>query len=276
MQPVGVDAWERRYRREYPGKRWATEYDCTHATRATTRAAWVASALRGDSRGHLRGAEVGPCGMPTPLPGGARAVYVDFTTDRRAYENECFRGRRIPVPTIADDAQRLHTVEDKKFDFLIGNHVLEHVPDFLLAIENWVRVVNPGGVVLFAVPDVCDANYRTGERLRLLTRPRHFFHEYARRRYADHRKEAALSMWGVGKPLDARDFSPSELQRIQATNLTARPKAAHLHTWTPASMCRVVRAFAPVGKYGVVECYSAARTPFSMQELRVTLQRRGD
>lgn len=272
MQPVGVDAWERRYRREYPGKRWATKYDCNVETRAITRVAWVASALRGYSRG----AEVGPCGMPTPLPPGARAIYIDYTTDRRVYENECAHGRLVPTPTIADDAQRLRAVRDETFDFLIGNHVLEHVPDFLLALANWVRVVKPGGHVLFAVPDVCDAGYRTGERLRLLTRPRHFFQEYARRRYANHREEAALSMWGVGKSLDKRDFAPRDLARIRQANLTARPKAAHLHTWTAATMCHVVRAFAVVGKYAVVECYSAARTPFSMQELRVTLQRRGD
>ena len=44
--------------------------------------------------------------------------------------------------------------EDDAFDRLIATHVLEHVPDPVSAIAEWVRVVRPGGVISLILP--CD------------------------------------------------------------------------------------------------------------------------
>lgn len=43
---------------------------------------------------------------------------------------------------------------DDSFDRLIATHVLEHVPDPHLALQEWVRVVRPGGVISLILP--CD------------------------------------------------------------------------------------------------------------------------
>ena len=36
-------------------------------------------------------------------------------------------------------------------------HVLEHVVDAIGAIGSWLAALRPGGIVFFAVPDVCGA-----------------------------------------------------------------------------------------------------------------------
>lgn len=50
------------------------------------------------------------------------------------------------------DAHHLAGVPDASYDFLFASHILEHLLDPDLALENWVRVVKPGGTLLIAVP----------------------------------------------------------------------------------------------------------------------------
>ena len=50
------------------------------------------------------------------------------------------------------DAHFLAGVEDATYDFLFASHILEHLEQPELALENWVRVVRPAGWLLIAVP----------------------------------------------------------------------------------------------------------------------------
>ncbi len=51
------------------------------------------------------------------------------------------------------DAQLLRNVADVSFDFLYSSHCLEHMRDPVEAMNNWVRVVKPGGHLVVQVPD---------------------------------------------------------------------------------------------------------------------------
>ena len=46
--------------------------------------------------------------------------------------------------------------EDNSFDFILCNHVLEHVPDDRKAMSELYRVLRPGGVGLINVPARCN------------------------------------------------------------------------------------------------------------------------
>lgn len=51
------------------------------------------------------------------------------------------------------DAQFMANVEDNKFDFVHSSHCLEHMRDPQEALENWIRIVRPGGYIIISVPD---------------------------------------------------------------------------------------------------------------------------
>lgn len=51
------------------------------------------------------------------------------------------------------DAQYLAGIEDCEFDFLHSSHCLEHLRDPLFALQNWCRVVRPGGYLTVMIPD---------------------------------------------------------------------------------------------------------------------------
>ena len=51
------------------------------------------------------------------------------------------------------DGMLLESVGDETYDFLHSSHCLEHLQDPMLALSNWIRVVKPGGHIIFTVPD---------------------------------------------------------------------------------------------------------------------------
>ena len=55
---------------------------------------------------------------------------------------------------LADgDAQFLAGVPDRAFDFIHSSHCLEHLVNPVQAMQNWLRVLKPGGHAVLMVPD---------------------------------------------------------------------------------------------------------------------------
>lgn len=59
------------------------------------------------------------------------------------------------------DAQYLEGVSDETYDFVHSSHCLEHLVDPREGISNWMRVLKPGGHLVFTVPD--EDLYEQGE-----------------------------------------------------------------------------------------------------------------
>ncbi len=51
------------------------------------------------------------------------------------------------------DAEFMKTVEDNTFNFVHSSHCLEHMNNAKNALENWVRILKPGGYLICIVPD---------------------------------------------------------------------------------------------------------------------------
>jgi len=83
------------------------------------------------------GLDVG--GKPDPL-----SLYVDLFPLMRS----------VRTWDLEDgDAQYLAGVEDETYDFVHSSHCLEHLIDPREGLENWLRVVQPGGHLVVTVPD---------------------------------------------------------------------------------------------------------------------------
>ena len=58
-----------------------------------------------------------------------------------------------PWDVAQGDAQMMATVPDGKYDFVYSSHCLEHLRSPVEALENWERIVRPGGFLYVVVPD---------------------------------------------------------------------------------------------------------------------------
>jgi SAM-dependent methyltransferase len=101
-----------------------------------------------------RGLEIGALGRPLQTHDRMRMEYVDrhdVSTLRTLYP-ELARDRLVE-PHIIDDAERLDSVPDQTYDFVVAAHVLEHMANPIGAVRSWCRVLKPGGLLYLAVPD---------------------------------------------------------------------------------------------------------------------------
>lgn len=98
------------------------------------------------------GLEIGALHCPLPLPPGTRARYVDRHAPAALRRLRSEAGASLVVPDFLADGFTLACVAEASQDFVIANHVLEHATDAWGTLDNWIRVLRPGGMLFVAVP----------------------------------------------------------------------------------------------------------------------------
>jgi SAM-dependent methyltransferase len=121
------------------------------------------------------GIEIGALHNPLQVPEGLEVRYVDRTTEaelRRQYP-ELDGHDFVPVSFIGN-AEDLSAIADGSVDFVIANHLMEHLENPIRGLEEMTRVVRPGGILYVALPDP----RVTFDRERPLTAVEHVVQEY--------------------------------------------------------------------------------------------------
>ncbi|MDY6937654.1 MAG: glycosyltransferase [Cyanobacteriota bacterium] len=100
------------------------------------------------------GIEIGALHSPLPVPEAANVRYVDRMSvfDLRLQYPEMKELPLVDVDII-DDGEVLSTVADNSMDFAIANHMIEHCQNPIQTLQNYFRVLKPGGILYLAVPD---------------------------------------------------------------------------------------------------------------------------
>jgi predicted SAM-dependent methyltransferase len=151
------------------------------------------------------GIEVGALTLPLRVPPGVRVRYVD-----RASREDLIRlegpaltragvdPRRIHPVDVVEDAAQLGVFADASLDFVVANHVYEHVEDPIEGLRNAVRVLRAGGVLFLTLPDP----RHTFDRLRERTSVEHALRDHREGPHASreqHYLEWARDIEGVGE-----------------------------------------------------------------------------
>lgn len=171
------------------------------------------------------GIEIGALDFPLRLPREARVTYVDYLDehDLRAVHNGTLQaGRPLVVPDVVDDGSRLASFADASLDFVVANHVLEHVEDPTATLEHQIRVLKPGGVLYLSLPDARESFDAPRPR----TTVEHLLRDHSEgpsvsRR--EHYEECAHFIEGHSGEILERRVDEMEAQSL-------RP---HFHVWEP-------------------------------------------
>ncbi|MEZ2238925.1 methyltransferase domain-containing protein [Microcoleus sp.] len=100
------------------------------------------------------GIEVGALHAPLEVPDNVKVYYVDrmSVSDLRKQYPE-LNGINLIQADIVDNGETLSSIANNSWDFVIANHMIEHCQNPIGALENFLRVVKPGGIVYMGVPD---------------------------------------------------------------------------------------------------------------------------
>lgn len=170
------------------------------------------------------GIEIGALHRPLWVPPGVHVRYVDAMTSEKLLE--AISGiyeplQRLVRVDVVDDGARLASFDDASLDFVIANHVLEHLEDPAGALGHWIRVLRPGGVLLLTLPD---ARHTPFDAPRARTTVEHALRDHREGPVGS--REDHLSEWArVAEQLPA-DRIP---ERVGELREAAWP--IHFHVW---------------------------------------------
>jgi len=180
------------------------------------------------------GIEIGALDYPLRLPRGARVRYVDHldaASLRMTYSSTLRAGRPLVAPDVVDDGARLASFADGSLDFVVANHMLEHVEDPIAALEHQLRVLRPGGILYLTLPDA----RRSFDSRRQPTTVEHLLRDHRdgpEVSRGEHYEECARLIEGHnGENLALR------VREMEAENL--RP---HFHVWEPVTFAGFLAA----------------------------------
>ena len=169
---------------------------------------------------HGNGLEIGALHRPLEVPAGARVTYVDRlpVEELRRHYPELAELPLVPVD-ILGSAEDLSAVADASQDFVIANHLLEHLEDPIRGLREFFRILKPDGIVYMALPD----QRQTFDRDRQLTTVDHLLTEYREASAAanrwDHYRDWALNV-------DHKD-------EAHGRRLMDEGYSIHFHVWRP-------------------------------------------
>jgi SAM-dependent methyltransferase len=123
-----------------------------------------------------KGIEVGAAASPFPVPLHCSVEYADICSPA-AIKDKLYPGQNLHTlvePTWITDLEKLEGIEDNSLDFIVACHVIEHVRNVLLALENAYNKLHVGGSLVLVVPD----KDRTFDKQRELTTLEHLILDY--------------------------------------------------------------------------------------------------
>jgi SAM-dependent methyltransferase len=182
------------------------------------------------------GLEIGALHEPAELPAGATALYLDAVDEARAAAiyPEIDRKRLVKVSFVGDvDQDALLRFPDGAFDFVVANHVLEHLANPVKAVREVFRICREGGMVVISIPD----KDFTFDRGRELTPWTHLWSDYVddTRVVADDHFEGFLRSAAPHVFTEPPENLPIHLRHV-------RSRREHAHVWNSESFGRFMGA----------------------------------
>ncbi|WP_158806322.1 class I SAM-dependent methyltransferase [Acidisoma sp. L85] len=102
---------------------------------------------------HGLGLEIGALHQPFDLE--ATVIYLDredMSRLKRSYSGDP-REAHIQAPQLVAKSIPYSFIAAEAFDFVLSSHVLEHFPNPGMALEEWLRITKPGGIIYAILPN---------------------------------------------------------------------------------------------------------------------------
>lgn len=65
-----------------------------------------------------------------------------------------------PIDISFNNGYSAHKLPDKKVDYVISSHCLEHIPDWVRVLDYWISVIKPKGHIFLYLPDYSQEYWR--------------------------------------------------------------------------------------------------------------------
>jgi SAM-dependent methyltransferase len=174
------------------------------------------------------GLEIGACDLPTVPRDWEKCEFADFrSSDDLIRTFNLPPETVVPVKYILNRDIDLHLQINRKFDYIILCHVIEHVPNVISYLQSLRKLLKPKGVVFIACPD----KRRTSDAPRPSTTLDHLLADYYHNTCyppLDHILEGS-KVWAGLAQLSMND--PRAFYDWACNNFESGLADAHCHVW---------------------------------------------
>lgn len=175
------------------------------------------------------GLEIGACDLPTVSREAGKCEFADFRSAEEMSRLWNLPSETVmPVQYILKRDTKVHNQIDKKFDYVVLCHVIEHIPNVIGYIKDLHNLLKTGGVILIACPD----KRRTPDASRPSTTIEHLLDDY----YNDCNYPSLEHILECSKAWsdELREKSvksPKEFYEWGCQNFESGLADAHCHVW---------------------------------------------
>jgi len=173
------------------------------------------------------GIEIGALHNPLHVPKGTTVRYVDRAPTEQLRLQYPELGGIVPI-SILGDAQNLSALLDNEVDFVIANHLIEHLEDPIRGLTELFRVIRPGGILYMAIPDP----RATFDRRRPPTSIEHINAEYKGGTAATREQHFREWVEMAEHQFDTHTLSTSEVN-ARIAQLIEMDYSIHFHVYRP-------------------------------------------
>lgn len=203
------------------------------------------------TRKYLRGSgiEIGALQHPLPMPPGVEIKYVDrLMVDDARKEFPELGDIPLVTPSIITDANTLAGIADESYDFCVACNVIEHLRDPIGALEHWLRILKPAGILFLECPD--HANFM--DRLRPVTSLDHLIADH------EHREACAeLDRQHYFECVNStHHLLPEQVRNELAEKYFATAYAVHFHTFDESSFGTLLQYMTTRVRFTVAEAHA--------------------
>lgn len=241
--------------------------------------------LAGLDLSSLTGAEIGPLTTPLVSKADGEVIYIDHAdtaTLREKYRDhpDVDVDAIVQVDAIWGEQTIAEALgPDRKVDYVVASHVVEHAPDLVTWLAELASVLRPGGSVRLAVPDrrFCFDYLREDTRLTDVLAA--YFNRARRPQVREvidseiyHRHVDLAGAW-AGTVETAAALGPEELERaFRFADRAQRGEYVDVHCWafTPASFAGVMEQLGALGLISLA-CEWLRPTRFHTHEFFVAM-----
>jgi len=164
------------------------------------------------------GLEIG-CGSRTISPTNRTVLSDAFSSHgvQGSIAKVFFKGDKIPY-------------ESETFQFVLSEHVLEHIANPIKALKEWIRVLKKGGVIICFLPH----KERTNDRFRQTTPLSHLIEDYEKD--VPYNDDTHLEEWFQN--VVQKDLMPEHYKHLDKQQLLDSASIHH-HVWTEIEIAQL-------------------------------------
>lgn len=200
------------------------------------------------------GIEIGALHNPLPVHENIHILYVDILSTAQLKNKYPDISNKIVHVDLISNALRLEAIKEECLDFIVANHLLEHLSNPLSAIEIWYGKLKWGGMLYLALPK-CNMTF---DKYRQLTSWDHMLWDYRNDPSVEKQKMDVIHIADMlssmkkdgmlSKKIPDIDI-PEEAKMLYDSN----DQGVHYHTWNFESSLDFFQKISEIFPYKIMK-----------------------